>query len=55
MLIPWQSTEIERLLESMAMEIFDDVMDPPSLLVSTFVELVRRCRPSIVQRISAGG
>lgn len=54
-LIPWQSNEIERLLESTVIEIFDDVIQPPSLLASTFDAFVRRWRPSIVHLISAAG
>ena len=48
---------MERLLESITIEMFDDVMEPPSLLGSTLVALlfVRLCRPSTVHLISAAG
>lgn len=54
-LIPWHNNENERLLESTVIEIFDDVIQPPSLLASIFDAFVRRWRPSMVHRISAAG
>lgn len=54
-LIPWQSSENDLLLESTVIEMFDVVIEPPSLLGISAETFVRRCRPSMVQRISAAG
>lgn len=55
MLMPWHSNENSRLLDSTVIEIFEVVITPPSLLGIVDDTFVRRCRPSMVQRISAAG
>lgn len=54
-LIPWHKSEMLRLFDSTVIEMFDVVTQPPSLLGICAETLVRRWRPSIVQRISAAG